>query len=402
MKPVRITQLLLRRPGRSVEPGTGTYERAVTLGHDGDPAGMRRLLARWALAADPGADPEKLFRALLELGLYARAFALAETLLDRPGTDRLVIKDPFIDIRFAPPRGYYEAHLAALSRLRAAGNAARWKNYYAGVLLRRLNRLPEALRAFGLAAPKSRRYGWMRYQRGWTVLNSGGSPGESARDLGAAVLSDPSDWTARCLLGEALLCSGKSREGFAHFSAALKAAPAQLADITAWRGQLRLITGDYRGAEADLTAALKAGGLFAYCWLGAARLRLGRRAGALKLLARAVRLIPGDYEARLWYCEALRLAGRTAEAERQLAHAGDGNWARANKALLLARAGRYREAYGWYMKLDEGIRLGLEKKSGRGPVDADGLAALLDLLFALAPGNRTDKVYLYPRLFSRR
>lgn len=400
MKPVRINQLLLSRLGaRPAERPAGLYERALTLGHAGDVAGMRRLMYGFIKAAHAGEDPEKLFRALLELDLYARAFSIAEKLLRRPGADRLVIKDPFIDIRFSPPAGYYEGHLAALGRLRAAGRSARWKHYYSGVLLRRLNRLGEAAEAFDRAGdwPGA---AWLRFQRGWTLLNLGADLRRAAADLRAAAAADRGDWVARCLLGEALLCAGRPKEGLEHFGRAAAAAPAHAADIYAWRGQLRLILGDYRGAVKDLLPANRARSVFSWCWLGAARLCLGEAAAAEKLLARAVKLLPGDAEARLWYCEALRRRGRRGAAWRQLRLAGDGNWARANKALLLAQAGRYREAYAWYQKLDGAIRLRLEKASGLAPVDAGSLAGLMDFLFRKSLGNRTDKVYLYSRWFT--
>lgn len=400
MKPVKINQLLLRRlGGRAAGRPAGLYERALTLGHAGDIPGMRRLFYDFIKTARADENPEKLFRALLELGLYARAFGLAEKLTVRPGADRLVIKDPFIDIRFSPPAGYYEAHLRALGRLPASGPAARWKHYYSGALLRRLNRLREAAAAFDRAGDWPRA-AWLRFQRGWTLLNLGGDLARAAADLRAAAAADPSDWVARCLLGEALACAGRAKEGFEHFGKAAAAAPAHAADISAWRGQLRLILGDYRGAVTDLLPANRAKSVFSWCWLGAARLCLGQKAPALKLLARAVKLLPGDAEARLWYCEALRLSGRRAAARRQLNRAGDGNWARANKALLLAQAGRYRESYAWYQKLDGGVRLRLEKASGFAPVDAGNLAALMEFLFRRSLGNRTDKIYLYSRWFT--
>lgn len=400
MKPVKISQLLLRRLSSRAQarPG-GLYERALTLGHSGDITGMRRLYYDLIRTAGAGEDPEKLFRALLELGLYARAFKLAQRLLTLRGADRLVIRDPFIDIRFSPPAGYYEAHLRALGRLKAAGRNARWKHYYSGVLLRRLNRLAEAAEAFSRAGdwPGA---AWLRFQRGWTLLNLGADPQRAAADLRAAAGADRRDWVARGLLGEALVCAGRTKEGLKHFETAAAAAPAHAADISAWRGQMRLLLGDYLAAVKDLLPANRSKNVFSWCWLGAARLCLGQTAPALKLLARAVRLLPGDAEARLWYCEALRRTGRRAAAWRQLSLAGDGNWARANKALMLAQAGRYREAYAWYQKLDGDIRRRLEKAAALAPVNAADLAALMEFLFRKSLGNRTDKVYLYSRWFT--
>lgn len=399
MRPVKINQLLLRRlaPGRRAGAAGGLYEQAVTRGHAGDIAGMRALFARFLVSPGHDADPEKPFRALVELRLYARAFAAAEALLRRAGSDRLAIKDPFIDIRFSPPAGYYEDHVRSLLRHKASGAGERWKNYYLGVLYRRLNRLEDALAGFDRAGAREVFYGWMRFQRGWTLLNLGGDLREAEADLRAAVRSDGTDWVARCLLGETRICAGRRAEGLGDFAAALKLAPAHAADISAWRGQMRLLYGDYRGALKDLLPANKARAVFSYCWLGAAWLCLGNIPKALTQLRQAVKLLPQDAEARLWYCEALRRQGRAAPALRQLALAGDGNWARANKALIHAGAGRYSEAFGWYMKLDEGIRLRLEKEAGRGPVDSAGLAALMRLLFKKALGNRTDKKYLYSR-----
>jgi len=398
VSPVKPNQLLLRRlAGGKAAAGGGPYEQAVTRGHAGDIPGMRALYARYLVTAGGEADLERLFHALIELRLYERAFAAAEELLRRPGSDRLAIKDPFIDIRFAPPAGYYQEHLRSLLRCRPAARGLRWKNYYLGVLYRRLNRLEEALGRFDLARGGGRAYGWMRFQRGWTLLNLGGDPREAEADLSAAIASDGTDWVARCLLGEARICSGKRAQGLKDFSAALGAARNHAPDILAWRGQMRLLYGDYRSALKDLLAANRKKSVFSYCWLGAARLCLGQTREALKLLASAVKLLPGDAEARLWYCEALRRQGKRAEALRQLALAGDGNWARANKALLHALAGRYAEAFSWYLKIDKGTRLRLEKEAGAEPADAASLAALMDLLFKKALGNRTDKKYLYSR-----
>lgn len=398
MPTVKINQLLLRRlsPGSGNGP-EGLYEQAVTRGHAGDIPGMRALFARFAASAGRDGDPEKLFRALMELRLYARAFAAGERILRLKGSDRLPLKDPFIDIRFAPPPGYYEGHIRSLRRFRAGAGSETWKNYYLGALHRRLNRLEEALVFFNKARPAGPARGWMRFQRGWTLLNLGGSLREAEADLRAAVRADGTDWVARCLLGETRICAGRRTEGLKDFSAALKAAPVHSADITAWRGQMRLLYGDYRGALRDLQPANKKKSVFSYCWLGAAWLCLGKTAKALGLLRQAVRLLPGDAEARLWYCEALRRQGRRSQALRQLSFAGDGNWTRANKALLHAAAGRFVEAFGWYLKLDEEIRLRLEKETGLRPVDAPALAGLMESLFKKALGNRTDKRYLYTR-----
>ena len=398
MSTVKINQLLLRRlsPGSGNGP-EGLYEQAVTRGHGGDIPGMRALFARFAVSAGRDADPEKLFRALMELRLYARAFAAGEKLVRLRGSDRLPLKDPFIDIRFAPPPGYYEEHIRSLRRFRAGAGSEAWKNYYLGALHRRLNRLEEALVFFNKARPAGPAYGWMRFQRGWTLLNLGGDLREAEADLRAAVRADGADWVARCLLGETRICAGRRAGGLKDFSAALKAAPAHSADIAAWRGQMRLLYGDYRGALGDLRAANKKKSVFSYCWLGAAWLCLGKTGKALSLLRQAVRLLPRDAEARLWYCEALRRLGRRGAALRQLAFAGDGNWTRANKTLLHAQAGRYSEAFGWYLKLDGEIRLRLEKETGLRPVDAPALAGLMEALFKKALGNRTDKRYLYTR-----
>lgn len=398
MPPVKINQLLLSRLSPGARAGAaGLYERAVTRGHSGDIHGMRALFARFAVSAGKDADPEKMFRALVELRLYGRAFAAAEGLLRRKGSDRLAIKDPFIDIRFSPPPGYYAGHIRSLLRFRAGPGEERWKNYYLGALHRRLNRLDEALVFFNRAGAAGPAYGWMRFQRGWTLLNLGGDLRGAEADLGAAVRSDGGDWVARCLLGEARICDGRRAEGLKDFSAALKAAPHHAADITAWRGQMRLLYGDYRAALKDLLAANGERAIFSYCWLGAAWLCLGKAAKAVKFLRQAVRLLPRDAEARIWYCEALRRQGRRGAALRQLAAAGDGNWTRANKALLHAGAGRFKEAFGWYQKLDEEIRLRLEKETGLRPVDAPALAGLMEGLFKKALGNRTDKRYLYTR-----
>jgi len=303
-----------------------------------------RPLLEAALRLDKGElAPGERFSALMKLGLYKKAIAEAEALLDGSPT--------FADLRFLQdPWEWDERPLSdrrreQLKLERALGRKpAPWGPYYRADL-----RGPEELRQFAaLDAFPKRRYGWMHAKSGLASLCAGRFAEAEGR-LRSALAYKTIDWRTRGFLAESLLCLRRPEEAFAQMDRARPEAPADEAgQAVAWRGALDLWLGRYEPAVKRFDEALALGAPYALSWRAAALLKLGRAQEALAQLDEALEKFPRDLEAYVWRGEAKRALGLHREALSDLdepALAGDGRatpiwlWALVNRALAKAALG---------------------------------------------------------------
>ncbi len=291
----------------------------------------------------------QIFSALMCVRRYPQAFRLGEAILDKfgrfesPGQlmwpwwrmiRRAVAEDRFVALE--------------LGRMRAAGRSGEfphWYAYYRAILLSDLGRNGAAMAEYAKLKPlDSERYSWMCQSFVLVKLGDMDFPGAIA--ISRDILSRaPSHWWVRCRMAEAYMAGGDVPRGLREFEEAERTCgPGLKGEVLTWHGEVLLWLGDYARALEKLDAAVALGGkTFVFGWRGAARLKLGDREGALADLDRAVDLDPKDFEARVWRAEALRLAGRGAEALRDVEHVIGGGpknfWAHLNRALLRDASG---------------------------------------------------------------
>lgn len=285
------------------------------------------LLARWigtpeeeraelSLAVAKGSVLSRAdrFRALMRLGRCREAARLGEEILD-DGVTLLELR-AFWDPWEKDNRPDREAPLGDARALRAA--PAPWRGFY-----------------LGGALPRGPRYRFMHYNAAMEALFSG-SFRAAVRSFRVALRGRPVDWRAHGYLAEAYACVDEPSLARREMARACAAAPRlERAQALAWRGELDLWLGHYDDALERTTRAAAGGSPFAHGWRGAALLKLGRREEALAQLDAALRLYPGDEEARLWRAEARRELGRFREslADLELVTRQHRVWILFNRAL---------------------------------------------------------------------
>lgn len=342
------------------------------------------------------------FASLMRLGLWGRAFALAEEILDGGAqlADVRMFWDPWSSDSLADPAAFREERARSLSRYLARRPGSPWALYYRGTLSDGAARF----RDLSKVARLPRRYGWMNLKAGWALLSEGRFT-EAAGLLRQAKERRPCDWWAHGFLAEAYLCLGRRGAALKELERARFAAPAEeLGQVLAWRGELLLWLGRWKQAEAELARAERLGSLFAPAWRAAALLGMGREREALKRLDEALRRYPRDREAYVWRGEALRRLGLHSRALRDLTRKPDNVWARVNRGLLYAQRGDTEALAGEYGAVPEEMRLHVERllrlpRHGGSPAH---MRAVLEGMLAQAKGFRRDDynhaVWLGPRV----
>jgi tetratricopeptide (TPR) repeat protein len=211
-----------------------------------------------------------------------------------------------------------------------------------GEALLRLGRHREAAAAYENAEPLDPRTAWNGPVRRGEKLRESARRAGFEKALDEAVEAWPRSAWAWFLRGRFLVDSPRRREGLESLTRALALAPGHSRAL-GWRGEARRRDGDAEGALADLTAALAADP--AWAWARSCRAlalqALGQGEAALFEAGEAARLLPQSSGARRVHGQVLSLAGRHAEAAREL-----------DRALLLD--GKDAEARLW---LSEALRL---------------------------------------------
>lgn len=329
-------------------------------------------------------EPRDRFRALMRLGRYAQAWRTAEKLLDAGARleDLRAFWDPWEKDNRPDPS-------APQADLRELARAPRgpWRALYLGIVGG-----ASGLDSFD-EIPSDPRYRWMHYGAALELLLA--CRFARAEKAFRTALEHPGmDWRAHGYLAEACLCQDKPEAAMREMALALEAAPREeLAQVRAWRGELELWIGRYDLALESLTAAAREGSPFSHAWKGAALLRLGRREEALAQLDSALRLFPGDGEARLWRAEAKRELGRPREALRELETVGAQHWVWVlfNSALAKRDLGDLDGMRGDLERLPEEVLAHVARALGlreRRPADAAAVERMLEAAFTLARGFR--------------
>ncbi len=328
-----------RAPGFEPSPADRLYRLAEACRDAGRCGRMRQLLEAY-LRLKP--DRPEAAAALALTGRYPQALRLAARHLASgllTPEETFLLGNPWLNV-----------HDPAMIKgaLRAAGAA---KTSGAAERLRRLH-------LFLLRSRAGRPAGAPPFFRGrLSIMNAhcadplleAGKARSAADLLAEAVKNFPMDEYSCGKLAEALLALGRDAEAFALLRSKERALRSP--GFAAWRGQLLLLAGRYAEAEKRLAGGPAASSPMSACWLGAARLKLGKLKAALPPLRRAA-ADRSDLEAALWLAEALRLSGKAAPAYREvsrvLAAAPSHPWALMTGALLCAAAGRGGEAEKMY------------------------------------------------------
>lgn len=272
--------------------------------------------------------------ALALTGRYSEALARAAAHLASgklTAEETFLLGNPWLNIH---DRGIIGRALPRVAAAKASGPAARLKALHLFILRSR------AGRAAGSPPFLKGRLSIMNAHCADALLAAGKAP-EAARLLSETVVNFPADEYSCGKLAEALLCQGRAREAFALMKK--KEPLLRSRGFYAWHGQLLLLAGRYSEAEAKLENSPAASSPMAPCWLGAAKLKLGKTGPALRLLRKAA-ANRSDLEAALWLAEALRLAGKPADAlpevRRVLDAAPAHPWGLLAGALLSSKTGR--------------------------------------------------------------
>jgi tetratricopeptide (TPR) repeat protein len=371
----------------------------------------------------------RLFRAKFAAGEYRAAFSLAENLLNlrAPGGNEIVsaLAAPITRQSVLYPAAETAGRIKKLYAAALTAELEVWRGYYltylASIPVLRPARAWDQARQRALKEWKTfrpdepRRYGWMFKEIGRKRLFALPPDHRGAREAFAlALASPPPEADAFGRLAEAELCLGRERQAFGWLAKGLKACPDQEGALLAWRGELKLFTGDYAGALKDLKAAASRKAYYAHTWLALALLKTGRPAPALAAANRAVAANPKDGEALVVRGEILRLKGDTAGARADLLRALNGTfpyrhslWSGLNLLLLELQEGNRAKAFA-------ALRLTARRSLGAGPAedlcrelaaavsDPGRLKRDVEGLFLAARGCRRDEAYLFCLWLPRR
>ncbi len=372
-------------------------QRALDAGRPASADELRRRLLKLSARIPGGGTPERVaveslrYTALMESGRYADAFRMAESILDAG----LVLRQlRFLGEPWDPEHAQRRtgARAAALERMAARGLGGPWPEFYAAQLREDGERTARMV-----AFLRRARYSWMLYYAAKSCIV--GDPSAALSFLRRSLRARPVEWRARGFIAELLMSRGRVVEGLAEIDRAFgevdRGDPDELSQVWAWRGQLKLWSGDYRGAIADGDEACRLGGLgadFAFGWRGAAKLKLGRLDEAEADLREALRRRPRDHEASAWLAELYWRRARPRQAWRQLRGARRGVWRRVLGALILEdlgdEAGAEREFAALDRRVVDGARLA--RGEGRGS-RARRRRHLLTACLDLARGYRREE-----------
>lgn len=298
-----------------------------------------------------GDRPIARFKALMNLGRYRDGVAEAERILDSGPA----LADVW---GFANPWDWEDWATRSVRgpvivrEMETALRRGPWLQFYRGLLGgERLLDAFDRLSAF----PRDR-YGWMYTMAGRLVLIGGSMP-KAVELLKVATNQKPLDWRNHCLLGEAYLVLQRGREAYEEMDrAALIVPPENVGLLLAWRGAFDLWTGEYARALAGLERACALGATHAFCWKGAALLKLGRIEEAVEALNITIQLYPGDIEAYIWRGEAKRMLGQYNEAIEDLSRSSPGVWALVNRSLAKTALGDSEGAAEDYEAIPKNVR----------------------------------------------
>lgn len=421
-----FAQLCLASGRKCSGPGFPAVPRGA--GPGGTPEIYSGLVKRYSVSADIPALLGK-FRRLFGAGKFPEAVKLAEALLNfraPVGNEVLsVLSAPLTTHSVAYPAARFSALLRSLCAANIPKELNLWRlyylNYLANVPVSGGGKAWKALRLRALKAGRmpfsmgNARYGWMFKQTGRSMLFSVPPDYGGAREaFSLALASPPPEGDAFGRMAEVELCLGRETAAMTWLERGMKACPDQAMELMAWRGELKLFTGDYRGALSDLEKALSGNAYYAATWLALALLKTGRTQKALAMAESAVRRNPMDGEALVVRGEIRCAAGDFAGAGCDLRKALRGGfpychelWAGLNLLRLNLLAGKPVAALQTLRTMRRLIRgAGPAEEVCRGLSDSAGspagLLSAVERLFLMARGCRRDEAYLFPVWMGRR
>ena len=144
-------------------------------------------------------------------------------------------------------------------------------------LLHRFSRPGRVLRELDRLGEPPARYGWMRFLRAKLWLHLRRDYAVAEAEFARAARAAPGLMMARAYMAETSLCRGREARAWGVIDAAVARYGGRAGvEARAWRGAMRLWTGRYEEALADLTPTAAAGARFARAWRGGALAQLGR------------------------------------------------------------------------------------------------------------------------------
>lgn len=342
----------------------------------------------------------------LSEGRFRAAFFLAERLLDmHPSaeqTESLLCLHRAISL--------HAAYKSLRDLQHAADADSPWGRQLRATLLLKVGREPEAFAETEEFKDFPKRYAWMRFHHAEILLRFRSDYRASAAEFRTVVQATPSFWKAQALTAECLLCSGDRRRAFSIMDRVVERLDGfDEASACAWRGEMKLWCGRDREALEDLDAAVVGKVPLAWCWRGAARLRLGDASGAVRELGEALKRSPDDVEALVWRGEALRRLGAfeksRADLDRVVFRESRNPFARANRALLSLTRGDLASAVSDARAIPDDVLRYFEWKAGTPVEDVISVRKLKELLediLATGGGVRRGERYLAPLWLSDR
>ncbi|MFI5361196.1 MAG: tetratricopeptide repeat protein [Elusimicrobiota bacterium] len=393
------------------DPASGLFQlqlrSAEVFAAQGRLAEMRGVLKKALPAVSrPATLFERIerFKLLIALTRYPEAIGEAERILDAESSHRTIeiLKFPWNSVVFARPesRSALEIDRRVLRGLIERGRAAPWAHYYLSQLTDKAD--PEhaaCLRAVARATP--RRYGWMWREVAVLRLEQYEYAGAIEAFQISARSTTPGLWRSHAFCAETYVFLGRPKKALLEFLHAVDAAPeGEKGEALAWMGELCLWLGRYNDALTLFDRAIPLGGLYAYCWRGAAKLKLGRTREALEDLDLGLKFLPRDREAYMWRGEARRISGDYAGALEDLSeepHRGVSAsrwlWHDFNRALVHAAMKNETAMIADYDAIPAWVTGHLRRKLG---LDPRRVPTLAERARVLAAGLKLSRGYRRP------
>lgn len=341
----------------------------------------------------------------VRIGDLEKAFEIAETVLDSQPTaeDLEALMCPTDRYaRILQPKVMY----GLLDRLKGKPwppELRYWYQMLRVVLLDRLSWPEEAFLESGRLVRLPRRYAWMRFHRAIMLQRIRFDYAAAEREFRAVLRNVPWFWKAGACAAESALCLGERARALRMMGElASRLQDGDRAACLCWRGAMRLWSGDYPGALADLDPVAGQAPL-SLCWRGAAHLQLGHREEAQRDLDLCLARWDNDQEALIWRGELKYRSGLWQEALKDFNRAVElGNspfWGLINRALVKARledpAGMWADFY----VIPDRIRTYFEWREGKA-MNKDStpkeVAEFLEGVLKAGGGVRRNDVYLHP------
>lgn len=283
---------------------------------------------------------------------------------------------------------------AGFNRKESEALKSPWREFCLSSLEWNENRDLEALRLLDSASRLSPRWAWMRYYIAEILMRRLDMCGLAKDEIQGVVAACPWLWEARCLWTEILMSLGHPDPLKVVRSVAVpeQSRPAFLA----WRGALKLWSGEYADAVEDLNIAAELQNPDALCWRGGALAMLGKLKESKADLDRLLAMDPRDPEGLAWRGEVNRRLGRLPQALKDLedliAISGDKPWAHVNRALIRLEKKDLAGAYEDFTRLYQDHRG--PGAAAKPPFTAARLKKLLEAALKAARGCRRSDPHL--------